>query len=464
MLSPLKPRVIVLAAGSGRRFGGRKLVAPLEGRPLVEHVLDAARVAGLPGGVVVVGHDAAAIEAAVAWRGETSIRNPDPDRGLSSSLKLGIEALGPDVDAAIILLGDQPLVDPAVIRQLVAQPLDPTRPIVVPRYSTDGAPNPVRVERAAFSMADGLTGERGFGSIISTHPELVRHIDVAGENPDVDTPADLATIAWAARVRANRDQVDRLRETPDGKDFYGPVSSLFVADPQRTDDPSLDALVALAAPNDVWLDIGAGAGRYALPLARRVREVVAIDPSASMLDALREAMATHDIMNVRPVEGRWPLDPSTSPPPHGDVALIAHVGYDVEAIGLFVDAMEDAVDRLCVAVMMTTSPAVVAAPFWPPIHGEERVSLPALPEFVELLRARGREPAVRIVEREPRTFGSREELERMIRRQLWVGEGTAREHLMRDLLAAWTIDVDDGVRLRDQTPLEVGIVTWPPPP
>ena len=52
----------------------------------------------------------------------------------------------------------------------------------------------------------------------------------------------------------------------------------------------------------------------------------------------------------------------------------------------------------------------------------------------------------------------------MIRRQLWVGEGTAKERLMRDLLATWTIDVDDGVRLRDQTPLEVGIVTWPPQP
>ena len=458
----MNPRAIILAAGAGRRFGGRKLVARLDERPIVQHVLDAVREAGLTGGVVVVGHDAAAIEEAVAWRGETLITNPDPDRGLSSSLRLGIGSLGPDVDAAIVLLGDQPLVDLAVIRLLVAEPLDETRPIVVPRYPTDDAPNPVRVERAAWPMVDGLTGDRGFGSIISSNPELVRHIDVAGENPDVDTPADLAAIGWAARVRANRDQVDRLREAPDGKDFYGPVSGLFVADPRRTDDPSLDALVALIAPDDVWLDIGAGAGRYALPLALRVREVIAIDPSASMLDALREEMATHGIGNVRPIESRWPPDPLTDPALRGDVALIAHVGYDVEAIGAFVDAMEAAVDRLCVAIMMSASPAIVAASFWPPVHGEERVSLPAMPEFVDLLRARGQEPTVRIVERAPRTFASHEELERMIRRQLWVGEGTAKERLMRDLLAAWTIDVDDGVQLRDQRPAEVGIVTWPP--
>jgi hypothetical protein len=263
-------------------------------------------------------------------------------------------------------------------------------------------------------------------------------------------------------VRANRDQVDRVREAPDGRDFYGPVSSLFVADPRRTDDPSLDALLALARPDDRWLDIGAGAGRYALPLAVRVREVVALDPSRSMLDALEEGMASHDIANIQVLEGRWPPDPSMAARTRCDVALIAHVGYDVEAIGPFVEAMEEAAQRLCVAVMMRTSPAVVAAPFWLPIHGEARIALPALPEFVDLLRARGREPDVRMVEREPRVFESRDELERMIRRQLWVGEGTPKERLMLDLLAAWTIEVEGGWQLREQQPLEVGVATWSP--
>src|SRR6266581_4946158 len=74
------------------------------------------------------------------------------------------------------------------------------------------------------------------------------------------TAAELET-AWAARVRANREQVDLVREVPD-RDFYAPVSSLFVADPRRTDEPALDALIAIAEPTDRWLDIGAGAGRY----------------------------------------------------------------------------------------------------------------------------------------------------------------------------------------------------------
>ena len=77
-----------------------------------------------------------------------------------------------------------------------------------------------------------------------------------------------------------------------------------------------------------------------------------------------------------------------------DVALIAHVGYDVEAIGPFVDAMETAAGRLCVAVLMEQVPAAAANPFWPPVHGEERVPLPALPDLLELLEARGRRPSV----------------------------------------------------------------------
>src|SRR4051794_7376583 len=73
------------------------------------------------------------------------------------------------------------------------------------------------------------------------------------------TAAELEAV-WAERVRQNRDQVDLIREVPD-RDFYAPVSSLFVADPRRTGEDALEALLRLTAPNDRWLDIGAGAAR-----------------------------------------------------------------------------------------------------------------------------------------------------------------------------------------------------------
>ena len=69
---------------------------------------------------------------------------------------------------------------------------DPLRPVVVPRYS-DGLPgNPVLLEREAWPLALGLAGDRGMSQVFGSQPELVRHVDVPGSNPDIDTQADLA--------------------------------------------------------------------------------------------------------------------------------------------------------------------------------------------------------------------------------------------------------------------------------
>jgi SAM-dependent methyltransferase len=268
------------------------------------------------------------------------------------------------------------------------------------------------------------------------------------------------TAAWGARVRANREQVERIRSGPERCDFYAPVSAHFVADPARTDDPVLDALRELALPHESWLDIGAGAGRYAFPLALVVDEVIALDPSPAMLDGLRTGMRAHGIENVRVVEGRWP---AAADQLRADVALVVQVGYDVEDIGPFLDAMERAASRLCVAVMTDRSPASAADGFWPSVHGMERTPLPALPELVAVLRARGVRPRVRPLPRPARRFDSDAEAVTYLRQQLWAEEGTEVDRrllaeIRRRVEAGW-----DGVSL-DGGPSRVGIVTWRPEP
>ncbi|MDQ6794568.1 MAG: class I SAM-dependent methyltransferase [Chloroflexota bacterium] len=274
-----------------------------------------------------------------------------------------------------------------------------------------------------------------------------------------------AAARWADQVRANRDQVDRVREVPDGQDFYSRVTSLFRADPRRTGEPVLDLLRGLARPDDTWLDIGAGAGRYALPLALTVREVIAVDPSKSMLGVLRDLMAEHDIANIRIVEGRWPLEDEQAARlgtfPLADVSLIAHVGYDIEAIEPFIAAMEAATGRLCVAVLMERTPASAAEPFWPPVHGELRIPLPALPQFVELLRERRRQPSVIAADREQRRFESRDELVGFLRRQLWIADGGEKERRFNAEVERLVVEDDDGVSLAG-APLAIGVVTWTP--
>jgi len=270
--------------------------------------------------------------------------------------------------------------------------------------------------------------------------------------------------AWAERVRANREQAERLREGGPEGDFYAPVSSLFVADPRRTGEPALDALRELTEPDQTWLDVGAGAGRYVLPLALREREVIAVEPSASMRHALRTGIAEHGATNIRIVGGAWPeaLD-QLGAPPVADIALIAHVGYDIEQIGPFLDALDAAVRQRCVAVLTDRSPAAVADPFWPIVHGVERVPLPAMPELVELLRAKGRSTEIRRVERAPRTFDSFEGLATFLPRQLWIDETGEKEARFREALAKMARERDDdGWTLATPPVGSVGILTWAP--
>jgi CTP:molybdopterin cytidylyltransferase MocA/SAM-dependent methyltransferase len=465
-MATMEITAIVLAAGAGTRFGGGKLAATLAGRPVLQHVLDAVRSAGVSDLVVVVGPDATDLDAAIDWRDVTRVTNPDPARGLSSSVQVGIAALPATTEAALIVLGDQPMLSTEVIRALLASTPTPERPIVVPAYPAEGGRNPVLLGRAAFRLVEEVQGDRGLGPVIAAHPELVREVAVDGGNPDVDTRADLLALierAWAARVIANRDQVDRFREVPDGTDFYAPVSGLFRADPRRTDDASLDVLRRHLRPGDTWLDIGAGAGRYALPLAADLAasggRVIALDPSRGMLGALRELATEFAIDNVDVVEGRWP--PAYPATFAADVALIAHVSYDIEAIGPFVRAMEAAARRLCVAVLMERQPSSIADVCWPPVHGEARVALPALPEFVELLRAMGRDPSIERLEREPRRFDDRAQLEGFLRRQVWVEPGSAADgRFVAALDDLVVIDAEGRAGLRDQRPLPIGVVTW----
>lgn len=269
--------------------------------------------------------------------------------------------------------------------------------------------------------------------------------------------------AWAGRVRANREQAERVRETA-VDDFYAPVSSLFVADPRRHGEPTLDVLLALADEGETWLDIGAGAGRYALPLALRVRRVIAVEPSSGMRRALRTGLVEHGIENVRIVPLAWPdaLE-ELGTLPAADTALIAHVGYDIEQIGPFLDAMEAAARTRCVAVLTDISPASVADPFWPLVHGEHRVALPALPDLVGLLHVRGRETEVIRVDRSPRTFDSGVALTVFLRRQLFIVEGGKKDARFREVLPDMITLRDGGWTLAERPAGSVGVVTWSVP-
>lgn len=465
-------RAIVLAAGAGSRFGGRKLEARLAGKPMLQHTLDALAAAGLGDPIVVLAPDSG-LEPLITWRRALRVVNPNPSRGLSSSLQLGwAAALAVDAppDAVLVALGDQPRLTPEVIGALIGTLPDPDRPIVAPWYPS-GARNPVRIDTspATAALIQAATGDRGIGPLLDAHPDLVRWIDVPGDNSGIDERADLVAAIeadWADRVRRNREQVERLRETPEDADHYGPVTALFRDNPRRTGDEILSAVLRHARPGDTWLDVGAGAGRYAFPLALAVNDVIAVDPSAAMIGALEHGMREHGISNVRVIEGRWP-EASTAlmPLPCADVALIANVGHDTELIGPFVHALDAASRRACVAVMQERPPASAAAPFFEAVHGGARVPLPALPDFVDLLSARGSNPQVEILDRPARAWRTRDEVLTFLRRQTWVAPGSPSDARLQAALDAELRPVSGaggGLALGAGEPTRVGVIRWTP--
>lgn len=186
---------VLLAAGSGSRLGGRpKSLLELGGVPLIRRQLIALSGAGVDELVVVLGHHAPAIEAAVRDFPVTLARNPVPDDGQASSVLCGLRALGGKLDAVIVALADQPLVHAQDVTDLIAAyKRRGSAAMVVPRI--DGEPGNPAIFDAALKD-EWLAGEANAACRRwrEAHPERVHWFDTPNTRyrTDIDTPEDLA--------------------------------------------------------------------------------------------------------------------------------------------------------------------------------------------------------------------------------------------------------------------------------
>jgi 2-polyprenyl-3-methyl-5-hydroxy-6-metoxy-1,4-benzoquinol methylase len=187
--------------------------------------------------------------------------------------------------------------------------------------------------------------------------------------------------AWKKRVDAHNEQTTRTRGDVVYEDIWSTLAQRFKDDPRRADDPVVNVLAGWLTPGSTVLDVGGGAGRYALPLALRSKRVTVVDPSPSMLDALRESSADAGIGNVTAVQSGWE---EAAVEPH-DLVVCANVVYGVAEIEPFVRKLEDAArDRVAIVVYMD-APMSRMSPIWAEVHGEKRIELPALPELLPVL-------------------------------------------------------------------------------
>ncbi|WP_431856454.1 NTP transferase domain-containing protein [Azospirillum sp.] len=202
--APRAPRIaaLVLAAGRSSRMGGpNKLLADVHGTPLLARTVDAVLASSARPVVVVTGHQADAVRAALGDRPVTVAHNPDFAEGLSTSLRVGLAALPADVDGALVCLGDMPAVAPGVLDRLIAA-YNPTegRAICVPvAHGRRG--NPVLWDRRFFADMARVSGDTGAKHLIGENADQVCEIQVDGNGvlEDVDTPDGLARLMEGTR-------------------------------------------------------------------------------------------------------------------------------------------------------------------------------------------------------------------------------------------------------------------------
>jgi molybdenum cofactor cytidylyltransferase len=182
---------IVLAAGTGSRFGGTKQLVLLDGTPLVQHAVDALVGADVDEIVLVTGHDAVKVAAAVTLPATGRIvYNPAFADGQATSLAAAIHALDDESEGAVVLMADQPGVTSEVVRGLIDR-FRATRMQIVRAAYRDG-PGPSLLSREIYGEAGHLHGDVGARVLSASHPEWVEEVPVDADVPqDVDIPEDL---------------------------------------------------------------------------------------------------------------------------------------------------------------------------------------------------------------------------------------------------------------------------------
>ena len=187
---------LVLAAGQSSRMGGtNKLLAEVDGVPMLVRAVNAALASKAATVTVVLGHEAEQAEALLAGRRIDIVRNPDFAQGMSTSLRAGIAALPPEAEAAVVLLADMPRVS-AVQVDRVIDAFERKQPAIVVPQRNGRRGNPILWPREFFAPMQAVGGDQGARGLLEEHPQRIRSVDMDDDaiHADVDTPDNLQAL------------------------------------------------------------------------------------------------------------------------------------------------------------------------------------------------------------------------------------------------------------------------------
>jgi SAM-dependent methyltransferase len=180
---------------------------------------------------------------------------------------------------------------------------------------------------------------------------------------------------------------------PEGGARWDNAAARFTDDPRREPEANLRAILEYIRPDHVVLDVGGGAGRYALPIALRCKEVVNVEPSRGMGEAFEASARAAGITNARWAGADW-LSAGTV---EGDVSLVVNVTYFVRDAVPFVQKLIEASSQRVIIAMSVTPPPNQSAHVFELVHGEPQALVPGYRELLPVLWEMGVVPDVRVL-------------------------------------------------------------------
>ncbi|MCY4576025.1 MAG: class I SAM-dependent methyltransferase [Chloroflexi bacterium] len=228
-------------------------------------------------------------------------------------------------------------------------------------------------------------------------------------------------------------------------------------DVHRTDDPAVNGLFALIDSDTTVLDVGGGAGRFALPLATRAKHVTVVEPSDEAVGILRERAAAAGLSNITVVNERWEVaDIATA-----DLVLCSLVLHHVPEGAAFITKLQERASGRVAIIEMMEPPSALEVPFYERVYGAVPTPMPGVPELLDLLWAMDIHPDVTMLPPETAVMGrDRDEITSQIRRRLDVEEHTPEDSRLLAALDELLEETPNGYTVTGIAPRRPAIITW----